>query len=70
MRIHSTIPTIFVGHGNPMSAERIHRPLGGSGDGHSQAEGDPQRFRALVRVPEAAITAIGRPRTIHDLALP
>lgn len=68
MRTHSRLPTIFFGHGNPMNAlARNAFTAAWSALGMSIP-----RPRAILSVsahwyiPAIAVTAVDRPRTIHD----
>ena len=68
MSVHSTMPAIFVGHGNPMNA-LAHNPFT---DRWAALGISIHRPKAILSVsahwyvPEAAVTATSRPRTIHD----
>jgi 4,5-DOPA dioxygenase extradiol len=68
MRVHSRMPAIFVGHGNPMNA-LAHNPFT---DRWAELGTSIPKPKAILSVsahwyvPEAAVTGNSRPRTIHD----
>jgi 4,5-DOPA dioxygenase extradiol len=68
MSAHSTMPAIFVGHGNPMNA-LAHNPFTDRWAALGTSIPRPKAILSVSAhwyVPEAAVTATSRPRTIHD----
>lgn len=68
MSAHSTMPAIFVGHGNPMNA-LAHNPFTERWAELGTSLPTPKAILSISAhwyVPETAVTATGRPRTIHD----
>ena len=65
----TVLPAAFIGHGNPMNAlerQPLHRGLAGVRPVGAAAAGDPGRSRAHWYINATAVTAMPRPRTIHD----
>ena len=63
------MPAVFFGHGSPMNALEHNRYSGivaGSWRRDSTAPGNPSRFLAHWYIDATAVTAMPRPRTIHD----
>ena len=63
-----TMPTVFVGHGNPMNAILPSR-YAKAWEALGQSLPRPEAILAISAhwfVPEMAVTAMAQPRTIHD----